>query len=47
MEKEITLRLKSYGCYSITSRGVFFYTEHGFRIFVPKEIIKKLEGMLG
>lgn len=44
--RNINLKLKEYGTYIITKKGVFFYTEHGFKIFVPKKVINRIEGML-
>ena len=40
---EINLKLKNMGCYSLTLKGAFIYTEHGFKIFIPTHIIKKLQ----
>lgn len=45
-EKEITLKLKKYGNYHITKKGVYFHLERRFRIFIPKRIIKRIEGMI-
>lgn len=44
--KPINLKLKSWGCYSISKMGVTFYMENGFKLFVPKKIMLKLEGMV-
>jgi len=44
--KNINLKLKKYGCYMIGKTGITFYTDRGFSVFVPKKIIKKLEGMI-
>ena len=41
--KDIPLKLKSFGCYMANSKGCHFYTEHGFKIFVPKAILKKIK----
>jgi len=42
----IPLPLKQWGCYSIGRTGVTFYTKLGFSVFVPKKIIKNIEGMI-
>ena len=39
---ELNLRLKPYGCYSKTSKGVFLHMDHDFRVFVPNKILKKV-----
>ena len=44
--KTISLTLKSFGCYQISKMGVHFYTKRGFKLFVPKSIMKRLEGMI-
>jgi len=44
--KLLNLKLKKWGCYSISKAGVTFYTDNGFKLFVPKNIIKRLEGMV-
>ena len=45
--KDIHLKLKSYGCYMITNQGCHFYTERGFTIFIPNEIMKKVGDLSG
>ena len=40
--KDITLRLKEFGSYSKTIKGVFVYTEHRFKIFIPNKILNKM-----
>ena len=45
-EKIINLKLKKYGNYFITSKGVIFNLERGFKVFIPKKVIKKIEGMV-
>lgn len=40
--KDITLKLKKFGCYSRTSKGSYLYLEHGFKVFVPNNIINKM-----
>ena len=42
----IPITLKKIGCYGISNRGVHFYTKQGFKLFVPKKIMKRLEGMI-
>lgn len=42
MEKNINLTLKTFGCYQKTQKGVFFYTSHGFKIFVPIKLLKQV-----
>lgn len=44
--KSKKLKLKSWGCYEINKRGVWFYTDNNFKMFVPKNIIRKLGGMV-
>jgi len=44
--KPIPLALKKWGSYEITKTGVRFFTKLGFSVFVPKSIIKRLEGMV-
>ena len=42
MIKDLPLKLKNFGCYQTTEEGVFFYTEHNFKIFVSKEMIETI-----
>ncbi len=44
--KTIELNLKKWGCYDITKKGIWLYTEHDFKLFVPKSIVKRFEGMV-
>lgn len=44
--KEKALKLKRWGCYEITRKGVWFHTENGFKVFVPKKIMDSLNGMV-
>ena len=39
---KITLKLNKLNSYRVTEKGVFFYTENHFKIFVKKGIFKKL-----
>ena len=40
--EDIVLKLKNYSCYQISKSGVWFYTERGFKVFVPKRILKRI-----
>ena len=40
--KLLTLKMKEWLRYETTSKGVFIFTEHDFRIFISNELLTKI-----
>ena len=43
MTETIPLKLKLLICYKRTKQGVWFYTEHNFKVFIPNKIFDRVK----
>lgn len=40
--KEIRLDLKKFSCFEVNNLGVFVFTEHDFKVFIPNGILERI-----